>query len=142
MTDDDTTNNSNGHQIAQLIATIRSLEDRFTAVEISVTEVKTRLASVEEVIVARLSNTRPFDQEVLARLNELVTIVTAIREEQVAMREELTALRIDHERFREETNHNFKLVNQMLAHLNNDFLRVRAEHTLLEERVSRLEEAA
>ncbi len=135
MTDDDTTNNSNGHQIAQLIAAIRSLEDRFTAVEISVTEVKTRLASVEEVIVARLSNTRPLDQEVLARLNELAA-------GQAAMHEELAAMRADYERFREETNRNFKLVNQKLEHLNNDFLNIRAEHTLLEKRVSRLEEAA
>ena len=145
--------NSTSQQIAQLIAAVRSLEDRF----------ETRLANVEEIIVARLGSTRPFDHEVLARLNELAAgqaamqqqmatmqgqmaamqeQMAAMQQQMAAMQEQIAALREDHERFREETNHNFKLVNQMLEHLTGDFLRVRAEHTLLEERVSRLEEAA
>ncbi len=155
--------NSTSQQIAQLVAVVRSLEDRVIGIE-------SRLANVEEIIVARLNTTRPLDQEVLARLNDLtagqaimqeqmVTMqkqmiamqdqmvamqdrMVAMQEQIVAMRADLTALRLDHERFREETNRNFKLVNQKLEHLNNDFLSIRAEHTLLEERVSRLEEAA
>jgi argininosuccinate lyase len=130
---------STSQQIAQLVAAVRSLEDRF----------ETRLANVEEIIVARLGATRPFDHEVLARLNELAAgqaamqeQMAAMQEQMAAMRSELTALRIDHERFREETNRNFKLVNQMLDHLTGDLLRFRAGHTLLEERVSRLEEQA
>jgi chromosome segregation ATPase len=141
---DDTqqTTNSSGQQIAQLVAAIRSLEDRVIGLE-------PRIANVEEIIVARLNTTRPFEQEILARLSELVTIVGVVREEQVTMREEqaamhreITALREDFDRFRAETNHNFKLINQKLEHLNNDFLNIRAEHTLLEKRVSRLEERA
>lgn len=125
-------NEDNTQQMAssngQVIAAIRSLEDR--------------VANVEQIIVARLNDTRPFDQEVLARLNELIAGQATMQGQMAAMLEELTALRADHERFREETNRNFKLVNQKLEHLNNDFLNVRAEHTLLEKRVSRLEEAA
>jgi hypothetical protein len=124
--------NSASQQIAQLIAAVRSLEDRF----------ETRLANVEEIIVARLGATRPFDHEVLARLNELAAGQAAMQEQMAAMRSELTALRIDHERFREETNHNFKVLNRMLEHLTADALRARAERTLLEDRVARLEEAA
>jgi hypothetical protein len=109
--------NSNG----QVIAAIRSLEDR--------------VANVEQIIVARLNTTRPLDQEVLSRLDNLVA-------GQTAMQEQMAALRADFEAFREETNHNFRLVNQKLGHLNNDFLHIRAENTLLENRVSNLEEQA
>lgn len=132
-TEDNTQQTPNSN--SQVIAAIRSLEDR--------------VANVEQIIEARLNTTRPFEQQMLAQLNELVAGQARIQEQMAAMqglmaamREELTALREDFEKFRTETNHNFRLVNQKLEHLNNDFLNIRAEHALLEKRVSRLEEQA
>lgn len=124
--EDNTQQMSNSN--SQVIAAIRSLEDR--------------VANVEQIIVARLNDTRPFEQQMLAQLNELVAGQARLQEQMGAMREELTAFREDFEKFRAETNHNFRLVNQKLEHLNNDFLNIRAEHALLEKRVSRLEEQA
>jgi len=104
---------------SQMIAAIRALEDR--------------VASVEGIVVARLNDTRPFEQQVLARLNELIA-------GQSAMRDELTALREDFESFRRETNDNFRLVNNKLDVLNQDVLTVRAQQRDLEKRVTRLEQ--
>lgn len=115
-----------------------------------------RLTTVEEIILARLNDTRPFEHQMMERFNEFAATQTAIleaiagiheeqaamREEQAAMRQEQAAMRQDLNQFRQETNHNFRLVNQMLGHLNDDFLRIRAEHTLLEKRVDVLEARA
>ncbi len=140
--EDNTQQMSNSN--SQVIAAIRSLEDRF---ETRFTGVEARLASVEEIIVARLNTTRPLDQEVLARLNELAAgqaamreEITAIREEQAAMREEQAAMRADYERFREETDENFRRMIERQDILNNDNLDIRLEHRNLGKRISRLEE--
>ncbi len=133
--------NSISQQIAQLIAAVRSLEDRVISME-------PRLTGMEEIIIARLNDTRPLEQQILARLNELVTLYTAMREELTASREELTAtreemtaLRVDHERFREETADNFRKIIERQDILNNDNLDIRLEHRQLSRRISRLEEA-
>jgi hypothetical protein len=57
------------------------------------------------------------------------------------IQEDQTAMRTDYDRFRQETDQNFRMMIKRQDLLNNDNLGVRAEHTLLEERVSRLEEA-
>jgi len=115
--EDNTQQMSNSN--SQVIAAIRALEDR--------------VANVEGIIVARLNDTRPFEQQVLARLNELIA-------GQSAMRDELTALREDFESFRRETNDNFRLVNNKLDVMNQDVLTVRAQQRDLEKRVTRLEQ--
>ncbi len=123
--EDNTQQMSNSN--SQVIAAIRSLEDR--------------VANVEQIIVARLNTTRPLDQELLARLDELVTGQTVIREEQAAMRAEQAAMRADYERFREETDENFRKIIERQDILNNDNLDLRLEHRRQSKRISRLEEA-
>ncbi len=134
--DDDTrqlnqTNGSNG----EVLAAIRDLNGRLTA--------------VEEIILARLNDTRPFEQQMMARINELATTqviileaITAMREEQATMREEQAAMRTDFGEFRQETNQNFRVVAKKMAILNEDFLSYRAEQALLEKRVDVLEARA
>ena len=127
-----------------------------------------RLNTVEEIILARLNDTRPFEHQVMTRLNEFsatqaVILETmtgigaeqtafraehatmregqaAMRKELAAMREEQSALRADFNEFREETNQNFRVVSKKMALLNEDFLSYRAEQALLEKRVEVLEE--
>ncbi len=111
---------------SQVIAAIRSLEDR--------------VANVGQIIVARLNDTRPFEQQMLARFNELIALTTAVREEQTSMRTELVALRSDFDGFRQETNNNFKHVHHKLDVMNNDLLTVRAHQKDQEQRVTRLEQ--
>lgn len=108
-----------------------------------------RLATVEEIILARLNDTRPFEHQMMARINELAAsqttileIIAGIREEQAAMREEQAAMRADFNDFRQETNQNFKISNKKMALLSEEFLSFRAEQALLEKRVEVLEERA
>lgn len=127
-----------------------------------------RIGGVEEVILARLNDTRPLDQQLLAKINEIVDKQTAMqqdfsamrqeqttmredlvamreeqatmREEMAAMREEMAATREEMASFRAETSSNFRVVNKKLGLLSNDFLQIRAEQDLLDQRVSKLEE--
>ena len=79
--------NSNNGSNESVLAAIRALDARVT--------------NPEEIIVARLNDTRPFEHKMMARLDELAA-------GQAAMREDL-------HQFRQETNQNFRLVNQKLA---------------------------
>src|SRR5215468_11154376 len=144
--EDNTQNLSNSN--SQVIAAIRALEDR--------------VMNIEGVIVARLNDTRPLEQQMLARIDELAasvdeldTTVNELRVGQNALLEKIAttlekittiqedqaAMRADYDRFRQETDQNFRMMIKRQNLLNNDNLGIRAEHTLLEERVSRLEEA-
>ena len=98
-------------------------------------ELAARMTNVEEIIQARLNTTRPFDAQVVARFDQLDDKVDKLSDELAKVQEDVTS-------FRAETNHNFRMVNQKLGHLNNDFLAVRAEHSLLEQRVALLEDRA
>jgi len=109
--EDNTQQMSNSN--SQVIAAIRSLEDR--------------VANVEQIIVARLNTTRPLDQQILTRLDELVTT--------------MAAMRVDYERFREETDENFRKIIERQDILNNDNLDLRLEYRRQSKRISRLEEA-
>jgi len=125
---------------SQVIAAIRALEDR--------------IINVEGIIVARLNDTRPLEQQMLARIDELAASVNELRIGQNATLEkiatmlekiatiqgEVTAFRGDFEGFRRETNDNFRLVNDKLDVLNDDVLTVRARQRDLEKRVTRLEQ--
>ena len=137
--EDNTQNLSNSN--SQVIAAIRALEDR--------------AMNVEGVIVARLNDTRPLERQMLARIDELAASVIELRTGQNELRtgqnealekiatiqEEQAAMRADYDRFRQETDQNFRMMIKRQDLLNNDNLGIRAEHTLLEERLSRLEEA-
>ena len=144
--EDNTQHLSNSN--SQVIAAIRALEDR--------------VMNIEGVIVARLNDTRPLEQQMLARIDELAasvdeldTTVNELRVGQNALLEKIAttlekittiqedqaAMRADYDRFRQETDQNFRMMIKRQDLLNNDNLGIRAEHTLLEERVSRLEEA-
>jgi len=119
---------------SQVIAAIRALEDR--------------IINVEGIIVARLNDTRPLEQQMLARIDELAASVNELRigqnealEKIATIQEDQAAMRADYDRFRQETDQNFRMMIKRQDLLNNDNLGIRAEHTLLEERVSRLEEA-
>lgn len=131
--------NSNNGQNEEVLAAIRALDTAIRALDAKldarVDSLDTRLTSVEQIILARLNDTRSFEQQMMARLNEMSDKINELSAGLAAMREDL-------EKFRAETNQNFRLVSQKLEHLNNDFLHIRAEHTLLEKRVSRLEERA
>ena len=150
--EDNTQNLSNSN--SQVIAAIRALEDR--------------IINVEGIIVARLNDTRPLEQQILARIDELAASVNELRIGQNATRidelaasvnelrigqndmlekiatiqEDQAAMRTDYDRFRQETDQNFRMMIKRQDLLNNDNLGIRGEHTLLEERVSRLEDAA
>jgi uncharacterized protein (DUF3084 family) len=155
----------------------------------AIQSLESRMVGMEEIIVARLNSTRPLDQQLLAKVNEMVDRqnsmhqeliatreeqaamrqeLTATREEQAAMRQELTATREEQAAmrqeltatreeltatreelaatreelagFRAETNSNFRVVNKKLGLLSNDFLHIRAEQDLLDQRVTQLEE--
>jgi hypothetical protein len=130
--EDNTQHLSNSN--SQVIAAIRALEDR--------------IINVEGIIVARLNDTRPLEQQILTRIDELAASVNELRIGQNAMLEKIAtiqedqaAMRTDYDRFRQETDQNFRMMIKRQNLLNNDNLGIRAEHTLLEERVSRLEEA-
>ena len=98
-------------------------------------ELAARMTNVEEIIQVRLNTTRPFDAQVVARFDQLDDKVDKLSDELAKVQEDVTS-------FRAETNQNFRMVNQKLGHLNNDFLAVRAEHSLLEQRVAILEDRA
>ncbi|MGH9799007.1 MAG: hypothetical protein ACRD82_01450 [Blastocatellia bacterium] len=132
--------NVDGQVLNEVLSTVRELSTRYTSQE-------ERISAIEQIILNRLNDTRPFDHQVMDRINELTVgqnamreDLGALREDLVALREDLGALREDFNEFRQETNHNFRLVNQKLGHLNDDFLEIRAEHTLLEKRVDKIEE--
>lgn len=101
-----------------------------------------RLATVEEIILARLNDTRPFEHQMMARINELAASQTTILEIIAGIREEQAAMRADFNDFRQETNQNFKISNKKMALLSEEFLSFRAEQALLEKRVEVLEERA
>src|SRR5262249_23290373 len=86
---------------SQVIAAIRALEDR--------------IINVEGIINAWLNDTRPFDGEILARLNEL-------NAGQSTMQEQMGFFQEQFESFRRETNDNFRLVNNKLDVMNDDVL--------------------
>ena len=101
-----------------------------------------RLTTVEEIILARLNDTRPFEHQIMVRINELAASQTTILEVIAGIREEQTAMRADLSDFRQETNQNFKVSNKKMALLSEEFLNFRAEQALLEKRVEVLEERA
>src|SRR5262249_27757957 len=132
---------------SQVIAAIRALEDR--------------VMNVEGIIVARLNDTRPLERQILARIDELgasvdelAATVNELRigqnelrigqnealEKIATIQEDQAAMRADYDRFRQETDQNFRMMIKRQDLLNNDNLGIRAEHTLLEERVTRLEQ--
>ncbi len=93
-----------GQSLTQLTAEVRDLRREST--------------DLREKVEARLYDTRPIWERVLA---------------------ELTALREDFNNFHTETNKNLKLMNHQLEILNNDFMKIRAELRDLDDRVTRLE---
>lgn len=101
-----------------------------------------RLTSVEEIILARLNDTRPFEHQMMARINELATTQAAILEAIAGIQKEQAAMREGLNEFRQETNQNFRIVAKKMAILNEDFLSYRAEQALLEKRVDVLEARA
>ncbi len=101
-----------------------------------------RLTTVEEIILARLNDTRPFEHQMMARFNEFASTQAAILEMIAAMRQEQTAMRADFNEFRQETSQNFRIVSKKMALLNEDFLSYRTDQALLEKRVETLEERA
>lgn len=111
---------------SQVIAAIRALEDR--------------IVNVEGVIVARLNDIRPFDHEIMARLDDLFTGQSMMQEKIGAMENRLGVLQEQFDGFRRETNDNFRLINEKLYVLNDDVLTVRAGHRELKKRVTRLEQ--
>lgn len=125
---------------SQVITAIRALEDR--------------IINIEGMIVARLNDTRPFEHQILTRVDALSASVDDLASsvielqidqkttlEKIAMLQEVqAAMRADYDRFRKETDQNFRMMIKRQDLLNNDNLGIRAEHTLLEERLSRLEE--
>ncbi len=135
-----------GQVFDELVNAVRDLSTKFTNQEKSQEE---RLNSVEQIILARLNDARPFEKQLAAQLNEmnnkineLSTGQTAMREEQTAMREEQAAMRAEFGQFRQETSLNFRTVNKKLGILNEDFLNNRTEYALLEKRVDDLESRA
>jgi len=136
--EDNTQHLSNSN--SQVIAAIRALEDR--------------VVNVEGVIVARLNDTRPLERQILARIDKLATSVdelaatvnelrigqNATLEKIATIQEDQATMRADYDRFRQETDQNFRMMIKRQNLLNNDNLGIRAEHTLLEERVTRLEQ--
>ncbi len=134
--------NADSQVLSEVLSTVRELSTRYTNQE-------ERIGTIEQIILNRLNDTRPFDHQVMARINELVAGQNAMREDLGTLREDLGTLREDlgtlrgdFNEFRQETNHNFRLVNQMLGHLSHDFLRIRSEYTLLEKRVESVEARA
>lgn len=130
-----------GQVLNELLNAVRDLSTRYTNQE-------ERLSSVEQIILARLNDTRPFEKQMAAQLNEMNAKIielsvtqAAILEEQAAMRQDLTALRKDYEGFRVETNENFRLINKQMGILSQASLKIHAEYELLEERVSHFETA-
>lgn len=142
-----------GQVFDELVNAVRDLSTKFTNQEKSQEE---RLNSVEQIILARLNDTRPFEKQLAAQLNEMNNKInelsagqtamreeqTAMREEQAAMREEQAAMRAEFGQFRQETSLNFRTVNKKLGILNEDFLNNRTEYALLEKRVDDLESRA
>ncbi len=122
----------------QVIAAIRALEDR--------------ILNIEGVIVARLNDTRPLERQILSRLDELTTrfdelaasvneLRNATLEKIAVLQEDQAAMRGDYDRFRRETDQNFRMIIKRQNLLNNDNLGIRGEFTSLEERVTLLEES-
>jgi hypothetical protein len=99
--------NSNNGQNEEVLAAIRALNARLT--------------SVEEIILARLNDTRPFEQQLMAQLTEMDDKIN---------------------KFREETNDHFRKMRKRQELLNEDHMEIRAEHSLLEKRVEHLEDRA
>jgi hypothetical protein len=98
--EDNTRHLSNSN--SQVIAAIRALEDR--------------IINVEGIIVARLNDTRPLERQILARIDELADSVNELRIGQNAMLEKIAtiqedqaAMRTDYDRFRQETDQNFRM---------------------------------
>jgi BMFP domain-containing protein YqiC len=102
----------------ELLAAIRAMDAKLDA---KVDSLDARLTSVEEIILARLNDTRPFEQQLMARLNK--------------MEDDLS-------KFREETNDHFRKMRKIQELLNEDHMHIRAEHSLLEKRVEKLEDRA
>ena len=127
MANEDNTRQLN-HGNSEVLSAIRDLNGRLT--------------TVEEIILARLNDTRPFEHQIMVRINELAASQTTILEVIAGIREEQTAMRADLSDFRQETNQNFKVSNKKMALLSEEFLNFRAEQALLEKRVEVLEERA
>ena len=103
-----------GQVFNELVLAVRELSTRYTNQE-------ERLNSVEQIILARLNDTRPFEHQMMARLNEMDDKIN---------------------KFREETNGNFRKMRKVQELLNEDHIHIRAEHSFLETRVEHLEDRA
>lgn len=128
-----------GQVLDELVSAVRDLSTKFTNQEKSQEE---RLNSVEQIILARLNDTRPFEKQLAAQLNEMNNKINELSAGQTAMREEQAAMRAEFGQFRQETSLNFRTVNKKLGILNEDFLNNRTEYALLEKRVDDLESRA
>src|SRR5262249_46712294 len=118
--EDNTQHLSNSN--SQVIAAIRALEDR--------------VVNVEGVIVARLNDTRPLERQILARIDKLATSVdelaatvnelrigqNATLEKIATIQEDQATMRADYDRFRQETDQNFRMMIKRQNLLNNDNL--------------------
>ena len=121
----------------------------------------TEQIGVKETVVGRVNDARPFEQQELMRLNELSARLDGLRasleelrteldrpgadqeklgELAAAHREAIAALRDDFLKCCVEINEPVRWANQRLGILNHDFLDIRVEQCLLEERVKQIEQ--
>jgi hypothetical protein len=90
--------NSNDSSDETVLAAIQALDSRVT--------------NLEEIILARLNDTRPFEHKIMARLDDLISSQVAMQKQIDALQEGQVAMREDLNQFRQETNQNFRLINQ------------------------------
>ncbi len=159
MPNEDTTQNLINSD-NQVIAAIRALEDRIINVEgIIVARLndtrpleRQMLERIDELAVSvnelHIGQNASRIDELAASVNELrigqnstLEKIATIDEKITTIQQDQTAMRADYDRFRQETSQNFRMMIKRQDLLNNDNLGIRGEHTLLEERVSRLEES-
>jgi len=121
----------------------------------------TRQIGVKEIVVGRLNDAHPFAQQALIRLDELSFSLDGFRASLDELRAELDRPGADQEKLRElaaahretiaalqedflrcyiEINEPVRWANQRLAILNSDFLNVRVEQSLLEDRIGQIEQ--
>ena len=131
-----------------------------TQLAVDVRALTARMTSLEEKVEARLYDTRPIWERVLAELtglregqSRMQEGLAGLSQEQAGFKGELAGfkaelarlgaeqggLREELRNFRTETDHNLKLINRQLGILSKDFLRIRADQDDLDERVTQLE---
>ena len=113
----------------------RQLNQGNSEVLSAIQDLSGRLTTVEEIILARLNDTRPFEHQMMASINELAANI-------IGLTGKVEALGTVLNEFRQETNQNFRIVSKKMALLNEDFLSYRTDQALLEKRVETLEERA